>query len=472
MNLNEFFFFKVFPCSRDANNKLSTTHNQKNCYFYHVSYSYKNGNKIIIEKDRRREPISFSEFFKNLQKMLKEKEDNFNLSIDTIFEFTKDNKYLKYYLGSLPFRFFNRYLYFDSDCCLNTTELIYHINKYKKKTCYHYNSLGKCKHKFCRFIHWINRRKDNSSPINIEKDINQDIIVFEQEINRWKEKKEIQLKEIIKIYEYILSSENSYLSKLQINEITENFKPFQNWYHNINNKSQSLLVHQNYINLNEIDNDYFNIIKSHNEENNYDQSQRIIDSINYQLSSKNNELKIHKNQNIFKTLNISNNVCFLSKLDKIKLGEAVKYVYAMLNSSDGVIIYGGNPDNKNIKGISLDLEERKVFQEWFNTEFFKILIVYDGCLNYKFYDLANNNNNECILVIEVKKIKDYKLLRTYYASKCFIIDNQLLAQNKNANNLMLREEDIIELDMRAYLAIIREKLLKHYKQKFKINNIK
>ena len=40
----------------------------------------------------------------------------------------------------------------------------------------------------------------------------------------------------------------------------------------------------------------------------------------------------------------------------------------------------------------------------FYSEFIKILIEYEDNLKYKFYDLANNNNDECVLIIEIKKI--------------------------------------------------------------------
>ena len=79
MNLNELFFFKVFQCCKDINNKLkSGTHNENNCYGYHVSFTHENGIKKLIEKDRRREPISFSFFFKKLSYLINEENLKFN----------------------------------------------------------------------------------------------------------------------------------------------------------------------------------------------------------------------------------------------------------------------------------------------------------------------------------------------------------------------------------------------------------
>ena len=69
MNINELFFFKVFECIKDSNNKLNKAfHNEKSCYFYHKSINYENDTNI--EKDKRREQISFTLFFKKLRNNL------------------------------------------------------------------------------------------------------------------------------------------------------------------------------------------------------------------------------------------------------------------------------------------------------------------------------------------------------------------------------------------------------------------
>ena len=408
MNLNELFFFKVFQCYKDTNNKINIgSHNEKNCYFYHVAISYENGIKTIIEKDRRREPISFSEFFKKLQKNLKE-EENFNLSIDTIFEFKKNNKYLNYYTDSLPFNSQNEYIYYDSDYCKNEIEFYYHINRYKKNICRFFKTNGKCNKKFCNAKHIKNKNKiedeknkENNNKI-YEDDIDKGIIYFENIINKWKEKKEIQLKEIIDAYKYILSFNNSYLSKMQINEIKQYYIPFQKWYDDINNNSNNKIINNNQTN-----NQYLNINQYQNEESN--SNERIMQDISNQLDKNNNYSKIYKNSNLFNSLNISTNVCHISQYESIKLGEVVKYTFAMLNSSDGVIIYGGDKNNNNVKGISLKRKERESFKKWFNTEFFKLLIQYENNLKYKFYDLANNNTlsmrDNLSITIELSLIK-------------------------------------------------------------------
>ena len=139
----------------------------------------------------------------------------------------------------------------------------------------------------------------------------------------------------------------------------------------------------------------------------------------------------------------------------------------MLNSSDGVIIYGGHENNNSIKGISLNRKERDKFKIWFNSEFIKILIKYEDNLKYNFYDLANNSNDECVLVIEIKKIKSYKFLIKFPA-KCLIIKEKFLNRNKHEKNKLLNEENIKELDLREYLEVLRKKLLDHYLEKFKV----
>ena len=139
----------------------------------------------------------------------------------------------------------------------------------------------------------------------------------------------------------------------------------------------------------------------------------------------------------------------------------------MLNSSDGVIIYGGHENNNSIKGICLNRKERDKFKIWFNSEFIKILIKYEDNLKYNFYDLANNSNDECVLVIEIKKIKSYKFLIKFPA-KCLIIKEKFLNRNKHEKNKLLNEENIKELDLREYLEVLRKKLLDHYLEKFKV----
>ena len=467
-----YFFFKVFPCRKDSNNKLNpSSHNEKNCYFYHELIEYENGIKKIIEKDRRREVISLTLFFKKLRNEMKEN-DNFIVFMESVFELKKNDKFLNYYIDCLPFQKHNEDIFYDLDYCQNETEFNYHINRYKTYNCNHYKMFGNCKNKFCYYKHASNA-KNNENEKNIDEgkkndnnnnDLDEGIIHFKNVIDKWKDKKEIQLKEIIEIYEYILSFDNKYLSKIQINEDIKHYfyNPFYKLYQEFNNKNTSQNSLSNNINN--------NILKYQNEEN--ISNERIIQGIYNQFNSNNNTLKIYKNSDLFQlleSLNITQTICYLSAYNSIKLSEVVKYAYAMLNSCDGVIIYGCNEDNKTLKGIKLERKERDDFKKWFNTEFFKLLIQNEETIKYKIYDLTNNNNDECILIIEVKQIKFSKLLRTYSSQQCFIINDEILKKKNKEKYLILKNNDVSDLNTKEYIDLLRKRLLFYYSNKFGIN---
>ena len=468
MNLNELFFFKVFPCNINTNNNLnSLIHNENNCYFYHISTIYNNNNSIK-SKDRRREPIQFSEFFKTLLLKLK-KEENYYIFLDTIFALKNNENNMNYYIDSMPLKYIDEYISFN-DVCHNETEFNYHINRYKKNICRFSKIFKKCKNKFCYCRHIkdddnkiiLNENCKENNNINIKninnnnEDYNEEgIIKLRKIINKWEDKNEIKFKEIIDVYNYILSFENKYLSLNKHKEIKENFKIFKKWYDNIK-KDINKGKNENYIN--------YRIIKQYKEEEIIDSKIQIINNIYKSIKLVND---LNKNNNLLETLNINTNVCYISKYTMIKKAEIVKYVYAMLNSSDGVIIYGGHENNNSIKGISLNRKERDKFKIWFNSEFIKILIKYEDNLQYNFYDLNNNINDECVLVIKIKKIKSYKFL-IKFPDKCLIIKEKFLMKNRNKKNILLNEENIKELDLREYLEILRKKLLEHYSEKFNV----
>ena len=462
MNLNEFFFFKVFKCYKDGNNKLNPgTHNEKNCYFYHVSHIYENGMQKEIQKDRRRKPISFPEFFKKLSYNLKE-EGNRTLSFETIFEFKNDENNLNYYIDSFPFLNYNEIIYNRFDCCHNETEFLYHVNRYKKNDCRFLVVNGKCNNKFCYLRHTAKEKKIENEKNKNEDNIDEGIINFKNIINNWKEKKEIKLKEIIDIYNYILSFDNKYLSKIQINETKQEFIPFQKWYNDVKIPKD---INYNLGNTNELNINYQIISRYGNKDNK--SNERILQNIYNQLNPNNNNYsRIYKNSDLFKSLKINNNnLSYISNFSAIKLGEVVQWVYALMNSSDGYIVYGADRNNLTIKGISLDKKDRDDFKKWFNTEFFKLLIEYEDNLKYEFHDLANNNNDECVLIIEVKKVKANILLRANPSQKCFIIDEKSL----DKKNKILYENNILEIDTREYLKILRERLLVYYSNKFGVD---
>ena len=498
MNLSELFFFKVFPCIYNENdNNYIRIHDKKNCYFYHISKINEKGIEKIFSEDKRREPISFSNFFKILLSKLKD-EENYSISLDTMFALRNDENNIYYYIDSMPFAYLNEYIYFNNDYCHNETEFNYHMNRYKKSICRFLKINKKCKNKFCYGKHIINENinfgdnKENNC-INIiinninnnEIDIDEGIIKFRNIIKVWKEKKEIQFKEIIDLYNYILSFENKYLSKIQFNKVKQYFNIFQKWYNDIKTKMSLKTIPkspksdgciENSFDSEEINNNSYNeenskylnykILKKYLNEKEINPNEQINIKINKSVKL-NDSYKISKNSNLLETLKINTNVCYISKYTTIKKGEIVKYVYAMLNSSDGVIIYGGHENNNCIKGICLKRKERDKFKIWFNSEFIKILIKYEDNLKYNFYDLTNNVNDECVLVIEIKKIKSHKFLIKFPA-KCLIIKEKFLNRNKNEKNKLLNEENVKELDLREYLEILRKKLLEHYSEKFKV----
>ena len=110
----------------------------------------------------------------------------------------------------------------------------------------------------------------------------------------------------------------------------------------------------------------------------------------------------------------------------------------MLNSSDGVIIYGGHENYNSIRGISMTRKERDKFKIWFNSEFIKILIKYEDNLKYDFIDIKDDeeDSDKCVLIIEIKKIKGYKFL-IKHLSKCVIIKEKFLNRNKNDSRVRM-----------------------------------
>jgi len=161
-------------------------------------------------------------------------------------------------------------------------------------------------------------------------------------------------------------------------------------------------------------------------------------------------------------------MCYFPSSEFLKSGEIIKYIYSFLNSSNGIIIYGLFLLEKNnyiVKGISIKQKEREKFKKWFNSEFLKILVEYEGYIKYKFYDLANNNSEECILVIDVKQIKSNKFLMTS-SKKYFVIKENYLINKRNEKNQILKKEDFIELDTKQYINFLRKRFLLYYSKKY------
>ena len=433
MNLNELFFFKVFECIKESNNKINKfNHNEKNCYFHHTS--------VHNENDKRREQISFTAFFKKLKTYMEE--GNIILNLETVFEFKNNGNdlSLNYYTNKPSFQNYNNYIYNQFDCCKNETEYLYHIKNYKKTKCKYYSINKVCKKKYCDKIH-PNVKNEEENNINYLRKI----------IDSWIERKEIKLREIIETFNKILSYENKNLSKIQLNEIKRDFEPFLKFY-NDNKNSKNIMNINNY--------------------QNFDKkiSQRIMQQIHRNLNQNNKKNKIYKNSDLFHSLSISDSICYLSPSDSIKSNEIIKYIYAFLNSNDGKIIFGGRffKDSYIINGIRIKQKEREKFEKWFNSEFLKILIEYEDYIKYQYYDLANNNNEECILVIDVKQIKTNKFLMTS-SKKKFVIKEDI--NKKLEKNIILDEQAFVELDTKQYIDLLRRRFIKYYSEKLGINKL-
>ena len=460
MNLSELFFFKVFPCIYSQNDTSNIKmHNKKNCYYYHDSSINEKGNeKLVEEEDKRREPISFSKFFSFQLSKLKESY-RYPLNFDTIFELENKDNNFNFYIDSMPLEHPKklRKINFNTNFCENETEFNYHMNRYKKNVCRFWKINNKCTNEFCYNKHFSknieNESDKESMPMNniinnIIYNVNnvyetsEGLDEYNKAITKWREQKGIKLIEIIVLYNYILSFQNKYLSNHHLNYIHQNFDFFQKWF-------SDAKIYMNQIpTLSSFLSGETSLIRFHTKENTYQE-------------------KIPKNINLLQALNINTNVCYISKYAYIKEPEIIKCVYAMLNSSDGVIIYGGHENNDNIKGISLTRKKRDLFKIWFNTEFIKILIEYEDHLKYEFIDIKDSNSDQCVLIIHVKKIKGHKFL-IQKPNKCLIIKEKFLNKNKNEKNSILVEENIKELDKKEYLEILRIKLLEHYSRKFNV----
>ena len=445
MNLSELFFFKVFECVQDSNNnnKLNkSSHNEKNCYFYHTS--------LNLEKDRRREPISFIAFFQQLKTNLEE--EGIPITLDTIFEFkNKENNFsLNYYTNKPNFQNYNSYIYSQFDCCKNDTEYFYHIKNYKNKKFKYFEINKKCKKKFCDKYHNNEKNDNEDNGINFMRNI----------IDSWIEKNEIKLIEIIEVFNKILSYDNKLL-KYKLNEIKKDFEPFLKFYNDYKNANQGL-KNNNLLNINKYK------LKDENK------ARRIMQEINRELNPHNIKNKIYKNSNLFEALNLPiNNITYIAPSDILKSGRLIKYIYAFLNSCDGTIIYGGKllDNNYIVKGISIKQKDREKFKKWFNAEFLKLLVEFEECLKYKFYDIANNNNEECVLVINVKQIKLTKFFMPSSRS-FYIINEDILKKINKQNNKNIDEKDFIELDTKQYIEFLTKRFSEYYTKKFGISNIK
>ena len=108
MNENEYFLFKVFPCTKKEEHDIDL------CYFNHSI------------DDTRRPPLSLREYILNYKVSNDSKMYGFN---------TKDNK-LNYYSQHISInKYTDEELFKEYPPCLNKIEYCYHINRYKTRKC-------------------------------------------------------------------------------------------------------------------------------------------------------------------------------------------------------------------------------------------------------------------------------------------------------------------------------------------------
>jgi hypothetical protein len=464
MNLNELYFFKTIQCMKKERHDFDT------CYFAHHA-----------NKDLRRINIDFSGFIK--------KPEIFNSSeLNRPLEKTL----LKYYRNEVGFEneILNDLMFPGVSPCKNLYEIKYHIKNYKTKVCFFESNKLKCMYgDLCPDYH---------TSLEIEK-VDLEILNFR------------------KIFEKLSSSNSEYLTNYEVLDIynklykAENrFLFTKNYLMNIEEKLNfSISKNEENLNLRQ---------KNLNKENQTEQhAPTIIEKTPvYKLSqrsnpnilSSTNSIKIHNliKSNIFKELknipvlckgdlfctiiNTDNQVVYLSNASP-KKEDLNKLLIAFMNSHNGVIIYGADINTNKLSGIRMDRKSRDIFRQNFNTEYKDYLVEYERCIKYKFYDLdesntkkdesfvLNNpfsrngftindplsqNENFCVIVIKVKKIKNHKLIFDPYNKTYNIKDKYLQKFCKNQDE-RIKLTDIKCLNMKEYIEITKERLIEYYKEK-------
>lgn len=467
MNFNELYFFKTIQCMKRDRHDFDT------CYFAHHS-----------NKDLRRINIDFSGFIK--------KPEIFNNS-----ELNRplEKNLLKFYRNDVGFEneILNDLMFPGISPCKNMFENRYHITNYKSKVCFFENNKLKCMYgDLCADYH--------ISP-ELEK-----IDIEISNFRRFFEKLQINNSEnfltnydVLELYNKLYKSENRFLfTKNYLINIEEKL----NFSLNKNEENLKLNLRQK------------NMIKENPSEKNpatliekkslYKLSQRS----NQNILSSTNSLKIHNliKSNIFKELknipvlckgdlfctiiNTDSQVVYLSNASP-KKEDLNKLLIALMNSHNGVIIYGADINTNKLTGIKMDRKSRDIFRQHFNTEYKDYLVEYERCIKYKFYDLDESNNkkdesfvlnhgysrggftindplsqndNFCVIVIKVKKIKNHKLIFDPY-NKAYAIKDKYLQKFYKNQDERIKLTDLKCLNMKEYIEITKERLIEYYKEK-------
>lgn len=421
MNLNEWYFYKTIPCS------LKEIHDEEVCYFHHQHID-----------DKRRVNVDFYRFFKKYDKRLNyenEQIDKYSIKFYTN-DIGFDNDELEeliYGIHHIP--------------CKSQLEMKYHILNFKQNECFFEKNKLKCGYQtICQDYH------------EDEEKVDEDFISFKNFYLKLTNPLRVLLKfEVFEIYRKLFNSENSYTftKNLMINldvklgELTHAKKA----------KLAKELLKSKQKSLGK------NLIKT---------------NIFHELK---NIPVLSKGDDFTKLINIDNQVVYLTN-SLPKREELNKILIALLNSHNGVIIYGADTNTNKITGIRMDRKSRDIFRQSFNTEYKDYLVEYDGCIKYKFYEIeaeaennllglsnVNNNLNQvaknenlCVMVIKIKKIKDNKLLFDPYY-KSYTIKEKYMDRYKGNIEERINLSDVRSLNMKEYIELTRKKLLKYYRKK-------
>jgi len=332
----------------------------------------------------------------------------------------------------------------------NYFEVQFHIENYKEKQCV-IDTLGmSCSiSKFCPFTHKGEKIKE-------------DILFFKSFYSKFcTEQSELILEDIQKLFNMIKSNVNllknpntNLKETLPEKKITKTKK--------LKSENKSKLFNETLensisIKLSNSKKDEFLKVNEYIKKNIYEEIKNIPTLI--------------RGHPFYNLINTDNQVVFISNSNP-KKDELNKLLIAFLNSHDGIIIYGADLNSNKLTGIKLDRKARDCFKQNFNAEYKDYLVEYEGCIKYKFYDLEDKSNDKekledmCIIVIKVKKIKENKLLFNVL-NKSFVIKPKYLNKFTDNSSEIIKLLDIKHLNMKEYIEITREKLLKYYKNNTK-----
>ena len=468
MNINELFYFKTVQCGKKE------VHNYDVCYFYH----YK-------QNDKRRMLIDVGMFVK-----LSREENEEEI-------YCSDLKMYGNHIGSDAQKCKN----FNDKChlspCINEIEHRYHILNFNTSTCSLDRFNIECFNEFCAGIHKEQDRAEGNGDRNKHsqkfKDIYLELIKSIGKINT---------KDITEILHILRVTDNKYidsftllefLSRLSHKDTSQTMKIEKT---RLNSKISRILYTKKNQRLHEDKHVFIRNCETplaDNTEYQHDslhstnsKSNTITQRLSQQICIKTNifdelrNIPILTKETIYSSvINTDEQIVYLSNSLPRK-EELNQLIIAMLNSHNGVIIYGVDVNTNQVTGIKMNSKARDLFRQNFNGEYKSILIEYENCIKYKFYGLddpmrnqitsLNEDNKDvyCIIVFKIKKIKDKKIIFDPN-NRAYTIKPKFLKKYEENKEEKIKISDIKLLNMKSYIEIMKEKLLKHYKPETKEN---